>query len=71
MMIQEKIREESLTRHFEHRAEDPARVGAPHADDEQVVGLTGPFGNSTRQEKLSTGEIPHPESDEAADTIVT
>ncbi|NNF12900.1 MAG: NADH-quinone oxidoreductase subunit B [Gemmatimonadetes bacterium] len=71
MMVQEKIRQESLTKHFEHRAEDPATVGAPRANDEQVVGLTGPFGNSTRQERLSTGDIPTPESDEAADTIVT
>jgi NADH-quinone oxidoreductase subunit B len=71
MMVQEKVREESLTRHFELRAEDPSKVGNPEADDEEVAGLTGPFGNSTRQEKLSTGEVPHPESDEAADMIVT
>jgi len=55
MMIQEKIRQESLSRHFEHRAEDPARVARPHADDAEVVGLTGPFGNSTQQEQLSSG----------------
>jgi len=55
MMIQEKIREETLTRHFEHRAEDPMDVARPRASEEQLVGLTGPFGNSTRQERLSGG----------------
>ncbi len=55
MMIQEKIRQESLTRHFEHRAEDPALVARPKAGPEELVGLTGPFGNSTQQERLSDG----------------
>lgn len=55
MMIQEKIREESLSKHFEHRAEDAALVGRPRANEAEVVGLTGPFGNSTQQEQLSTG----------------
>ena len=55
MMIQEKIRQESLSRHFEHRAEDPALVARPRADEEEVIGLSGPFGNSTQQEQLSTG----------------
>jgi NADH-quinone oxidoreductase subunit B len=57
MMIQEKIREESLSRHFEHRAADPLAVAAPKASEEEIVGLTGPFGNSTRQEKLSDGAV--------------
>jgi NADH-quinone oxidoreductase subunit B len=57
MMIQEKIRQESLTRHFEHRAEDATLVARPRADDAEVVGLTGPFGNSTQQERLSTGTV--------------
>jgi NADH-quinone oxidoreductase subunit B len=57
MMIQEKIREESLSRHFEHRAEDPADVARAKADREEIVGLTGPFGNSTRQERRSDGEV--------------
>ena len=61
MMIQEKIREESLSRHFEHRAEDPSSVARPHANDAQVVGLTGPFGNSTQQEELSNKESGAPE----------
>ena len=56
MMIQEKIREESLSKHGELRAEDPSRVARPEADDVEVAGLTGPFGNSTQQERLSTGE---------------
>ena len=55
MMIQEKIRQESLAKHFEHRAEDPTRVAKPRADEAEVVGLTGPFGNSTQQDELSTG----------------
>jgi NADH-quinone oxidoreductase subunit B len=55
MMIQEKIREESLTRHTVLRAEDPLLVGAARATDEELVGLTGPFGNSTRQDKLAAG----------------
>ena len=70
MMIQEKIRQESLSKHFELRAEVPDLVAKPRATDSEVVGLTGPFGNSTRQEKLSTGEVPRPASDEAAETIV-
>jgi NADH-quinone oxidoreductase subunit B len=55
MMIQEKIRQESLTHHAELRAEDPAKVAMPRASEEEVAGLTGPFGNSTRQDKLSGG----------------
>jgi NADH-quinone oxidoreductase subunit B len=57
MMIQEKIRQESLGRHFEHRAEDPSRVALPEADQSELHGLTGPFGNSTQQERLSSGVI--------------
>ena len=56
MMIQEKIREESLSKHYEHRAEDPTLVAQPRADDTEVAELTGPFGNSTQQEQLSTGD---------------
>jgi NADH-quinone oxidoreductase subunit B len=55
MMIQEKIREESLSRHFEHRAEDPLATATPKANEAEIVGLTGPFGNSTGQEKRSDG----------------
>ncbi|MEX2471350.1 MAG: NADH-quinone oxidoreductase subunit B [Gemmatimonadota bacterium] len=64
MMVQEKIRQESLSKHFEHRAEDPLRVAKPRANEEEIVGLTGPFGNSTRQERLSTGQVPRGETPE-------
>jgi NADH-quinone oxidoreductase subunit B len=53
MMIQEKIRGETLARHGEHRFEDPARVGRPHAGEEEVRALSGPFGNSTNQNRPS------------------
>jgi NADH-quinone oxidoreductase subunit B len=53
MMIQEKIRGESLTRHQELRAEDPTLVGLPKASGEEVAALSGPFGNSTQQERLA------------------
>ncbi len=62
MMIQEKIRQESLTKHFDHRAEDPRLVALPRANDAEVGGLTGPFGNSTQQEQLSTGVVIAPDS---------
>lgn len=51
MMIQEKIRGESLANHAALRAEDPAAAGRPKATPEQIVDLTGPFGNSTHQEE--------------------
>ena len=69
MMIQEKIRQESLTKHFEHRAEDPALVAQPKANEEEVVGLTGPFGNSTQQDQLSTGVAVSPASADDADLL--
>ncbi len=53
MMVQEKIRGESLSKHAEHRAEDPMRAGRPQADDEEVRDLSGPFGNSTQQNQVS------------------
>jgi hypothetical protein len=56
MMIQEKIRQESLANHVELRAEDPLSVARPNASDSEVAGLSGPFGNSTQQEKLESGE---------------
>jgi NADH-quinone oxidoreductase subunit B len=52
MMIQEKIRTEKLSEHHLNRAEDPLGAGHPRADDEHVRGLTGPFGNSTRQNRV-------------------
>ncbi|MDE2654400.1 MAG: NADH-quinone oxidoreductase subunit B [Gemmatimonadetes bacterium] len=65
MMVQEKIRGESLSRHGELRAEDPLAVGRPRADEQEVADLTGPFGNSTHQNRVSglveTGAIGRPE----------
>lgn len=49
MMIQEKVRQESLANHYDLRAEDPARVARPRASEAEVVALSGPFGNSTQQ----------------------
>jgi len=34
-------------------SEDPLRAGLPSADEEEIAGLTGPFGNSTRQNRVS------------------
>ena len=53
MMIQEKIRGESLSDHGDLRNEDPELAGRPVATEEAVVGLTGPFGNSTNQNRVS------------------
>jgi NADH-quinone oxidoreductase subunit B len=53
MMIQEKIRGESLTRHSELRYEPAAEVGRPRASAEEVQALSMPFGNSTRQNQIS------------------
>ncbi|MGI9626611.1 MAG: NADH-quinone oxidoreductase subunit B [Longimicrobiales bacterium] len=53
MMVQEKIRGESLTRHTELRAEDPQAAGKPRAAGQEVEDLTGPFGNSTQQNRVS------------------
>lgn len=61
MMIQEKIRQESFDEHYALRAEDPLDVARPRASEEEIVGLTGPFGNSTRQEKLSKPGADAPE----------
>ena len=60
MMVQEKIREETLAEHHALRAEDPLRAGAPAADADEVAGLTGPFGNSTRQDRMSEVESTDP-----------
>jgi NADH-quinone oxidoreductase subunit B len=53
MMIQEKIRQESLASHQALRAEDPLRAGLPAASAEDVAALSGPFGNSTKQNRVS------------------
>ena len=51
MMIQEKIRHESLTKNKLLRSEDPSLVAKPRASDPEIVQLTGAFGNSTRQDQ--------------------
>ncbi len=53
MMIQEKVRQETLADHAVNRAEDPRAVARPRAGDAEVKGLTGPFGNSTRQNRIA------------------
>jgi len=53
MMIQEKIRGETLSRHHEHRSEPAADVGRPRATAAEVAALSLPFGNSTRQNRAS------------------
>jgi NADH-quinone oxidoreductase subunit B len=53
MMLQEKIRQESLSEHQVLRAEDPTAVARPRANDEEVSALSGPFGNSTKQNRVS------------------
>lgn len=53
MMIQEKIRQETLARHGEHRHEAPEDTGRPRAGAIEVAGLTGPFGNSTSQNRVA------------------
>jgi NADH-quinone oxidoreductase subunit B len=56
MLLQEKIRQESLDQHAVLRAEDPVAVAKPRASAEEVAALSGPFGNSTRQNKVSGAE---------------
>jgi len=53
MMIQEKIRGERLSEHAKLREEDPAKSGVAVASSEEVAALSGPFGNSTNQNRLS------------------
>jgi hypothetical protein len=53
MMVQEKVRQESLSEHAVLRHEDPNLVALPNADAEEITSITGPFGNSTRQNKVS------------------
>ncbi len=53
MMIQEKIRQESFSDREVLRAEDPAAGGLPNATLEELAGLTGPFGNSTSQNRAA------------------
>ncbi len=57
IMIQEKIRGETLAEHAENRFEDPTAVARPIVDAEGVAALSGPFGNSTNQNRTS-GFVP-------------
>ena len=53
MMVQEKIRQEPLAEHGILRAEDPTTVAQARADDLEIAALSGPFGNSTKQNRVS------------------
>ena len=68
MMIQEKIRQERLSEHGSLRAEDPAAVARARADADEVLALSGPFGNSTRQNRVA-GPLGSDASDRPDDRI--
>jgi len=53
LMIQEKIRGESLADHDVHRAEDPLRTSRQNLPPEVIEEVAVPFGNSTRQNRVS------------------
>jgi NADH-quinone oxidoreductase subunit B len=56
LMIHEKIKGESVTNralHEQLRTEDPARIGRPNLSPEVIDAITGPFGNSTKQNRVS------------------
>ena len=52
LMLHEKIKGERLS-DKELRAEDPLRVGKPNLSDEVIEAIAGPFGNSTKQNRVS------------------
>ncbi|MGQ0813967.1 MAG: NADH-quinone oxidoreductase subunit B [Gemmatimonadota bacterium] len=52
LMLQEKIKGEQLG-NKSLRAEDPASTGVPNLDAETIEAITGPFGNSTKQNRVS------------------
>jgi NADH-quinone oxidoreductase subunit B len=52
LMLQEKIKGESLSNES-LRAEDPDRVGRPNLPPETIEELALPFGNSTKQNRIS------------------
>jgi NADH-quinone oxidoreductase subunit B len=61
LLLQEKIKGESVTGRELHRylrAEDPAAVGLPALPPDTIDAITGPFGNSTNQNKVS-GLVSH------------
>lgn len=53
MMLQEQVRQETLADHHNLRAEDPALVALPNADATEIAAISGPFGNSTKQNRVS------------------
>jgi NADH-quinone oxidoreductase subunit B len=60
LMLHEKIRGESALQrdvHMRLRAEDPAGVGLPQLPEETIEQVTLPFGNSTKQNRVS-GLVP-------------
>ena len=52
MMIQEQIQGERISDQDRLREEDPAKAGIARASKEQIAALSGPFGNSTAQNRL-------------------
>ena len=52
LMLQEKIKGEQLGNES-LRAEDPLAVGRANLDTETIEAITGPFGNSTKQNRVS------------------
>ena len=53
LMLHEKIKGEKLSDTKTLRAEDPNRVGKPNLPPDVVEAITGPFGNSTKQNRVS------------------
>ncbi len=55
LMLQEKIKGESLSAaiHEQTRSEDPERSGRPNLPADVIEQIAGPFGNSTKQNKMS------------------
>jgi NADH-quinone oxidoreductase subunit B len=52
LLLQEKIKGEQL-RDRSLRAEDPTLVGKANVTPEVIEAITGPFGNSTKQNRVS------------------
>jgi NADH-quinone oxidoreductase subunit B len=64
LLLHEKIRGESLRDAALLRAEDPERAGRPNLPAEVIEEIAGPFGNSTRQNRVAglvgTGAVVRP-----------
>jgi NADH-quinone oxidoreductase subunit B len=64
LLLQEKIRGESLANTAILRAEDPDRAGKQNLPAEVIEQIAGPFGNSTKQNRVSglvpTGALSRP-----------